>query len=811
MVRPFIWWMTVFVLGELAAYGQNQYLFLLFGGIGLLLMGTGFWLTCRREGEQDGLSDKSRLAIIYSLVCIFFFVAGLQRMNDFLGQCERAESIAEDSVFCFAGMIDKIERKNDSCSLYIKHSDIYLEGKYLGEFSVCLLVEEETWTPGDWICGNAKNQLWNEARNEGNYDEKHYYRSLGILLKGEITQIEYVRQVSPLNERYGGFCKALWKLREKFCQDISSMCDEETGGIYEAILFGTKENLLSETKELYQNAGLAHVICISGIHLSILGNGGYRLMRRKFGFLLSGGSCFLIMLAYTIMTGMQPSAFRAFIMFAMHLFADVLGRTYDIANSLSIAVLLLLWVNPGFYENAGFWLSVLSVFAIVCLAPAWNAFLHIETAWGKGIHSSFVLTLVQLPVIAWNYYQIPVYGMLLNLLVVPCMGLVVGCGILGLVMEQVLAGVGSVGIGLGAYLLKIFGFLSKFTFSLPVSRWICGKPDFYHLIGYYVLGAIIFIVIFWILHKNREEGEIAWYIRYGRRAGAGCMMACCLFILFRKNVPQLEVTYLDVGQGDGIYMQLQGQCYLIDGGSSNVKQVGKYRILPFLKAKGVSRLDGIFISHMDEDHISGIEELLELTAKGEYKIDTLYLTRHNKLRKDYGDICSLAEQAKVKVVYVERGSRLQGRDFRMTCLYPASQEIGEDKNTLSQVWHLQYKKCSFLFTGDLDMEGEKRLMKEEKLPEIQVLKAGHHGSKGSSGEKFLQALSPSFCIISAGVNNRYGHPHQETCERLKAAGANYAVTKEKGQITVFSRDGTELNVVTNFSKEGANFARQLVK
>ena len=818
MVRPFVWWMTVFVLGELAVYGQNLYLSLLFGTIGLIAAGVGFFLTCKREEEQDKPSGKNYLAMAYFLLCFFFFCMGIQRMEDFQGKCERAECITEDSAWNFIGMIDKVEKKNDYVYLYIKHSDIYWEEEYRGEYAICLITEEETWTPGDWICGSAENQLWNEARNEGNYDEKSYYRSLGILLKGKVKEIAYVRQVFWINQLYGDFCKALWELREKFCQDMEAICDEETAGVYEAILFGTKENLLSETKELYQNAGLAHVICISGIHLSVLGNACYLLLRKKFGFCFSGGSCVLIMLAYTIMTGMQPSTLRALIMFAVRLFADVLGRSYDLANSLSVAVLILLWINPGFYGNAGFWLSVLSVFAIACLAPAWNTFLQIQSALGRGVHSSLVLTLVQLPVVAWNYYQLPLYGMLLNLLVVPCMGMVVGCGILGLAIEQILAGAGRVGIGLGVYLLKCFGYLSRLTASLPMSSLICGKPDFYHLIGYYAGGAIVFIVIFWILHKsreanreenkeenreedreedreeNREKEELAWYVRYARRAGTGCIIACFLFGLFWKNMPQLEVAYLDVGQGDGIYMQIQGQNFLIDGGSSNVKQVGKYRILPFLKAKGVRMLDGVFISHMDEDHFSGIVELLELTAKGEYKIDTLYLTRHDKLQKDYSEICSLAEQANVKVIYVERGSRLQGKDFRMTCLYPSSQEEGEDKNTLSQVWHLQYRECSFLFTGDLDIEGEERLLQKEKIPKIQVLKVGHHGSKGSSGEEFLQAVSPSLGIISAGVNNRYGHPHQETCERLSTAGIDYAVTKEKGQIRVFSRDGKNLNV-----------------
>ncbi len=817
MVRPFIWWMTVFVLGELTVYGQGKRLSILFLGIALLTGCIGFWLTAKREKEENKSARKGKLAMIYFTVCLFFFGMGMERMESFVSQCKLADSIAEDSVWFFAGMIDKIERKNDNFYLYVKHSQIYWEGEYVGEFSVCLQTGEEGWHTGDWIRGNAQNKQWNRARNEGNYNEKNYYRSIGVLLKGELVYGDTVKHVSKFHQFYGRFCRELWNMKKSFCRDINAICDKETAGLYEAILFGEKEHLLSDTKEMYQRSGLAHVICISGIHLTIMGNGCYSLMRKRFGFFLSGGSCFLIMLAYTIMTGMQPSALRAWIMFSIRLFSQMLGRKYDMANSLSIAVLVLLWINPGFYGNAGFWLSILSVLAIGCLAPIWNTFLYIETSLGKGIHTSLVLTLVQVPVLAWNYYQLPLYGMLLNLFVVPCMGLVVGCGILGLVMEQLIEGAGRLGIGLGVYLLQLFEALSRLTFSLPKSEWICGKPEFSHVVWYYLLGTLGFIIIYLLCDKrgecgaagcktsiglhevfpykrnaNREEEQSAWYVRYGRRAGMAVVVLCCLLILFLEKVPPLEVVYLDVGQGDSIYLQLQGRHYLIDGGSSNVKQVGKYRILPFLKAKGVSRLDGIFISHMDEDHMSGILELLELTAKGEYKIDTLYLTKHDSLRKDYKEIWGLAHRANVKVVYVEKGSVLRGTDFNMTCLYPSSKEIGDDRNTLSQVWHLQYRECSFLFTGDLDEEGERGLMMENRLPQVQVLKVGHHGSKSSSSEAFLKVLSPSFCVISAGVNNRYRHPHQETCQRLREAGAEYAVTKDRGQITVYSRDGMEL-------------------
>ncbi len=865
MLRPVIWWMMAFVLGELAKYGQvwlSVLCFVLFGIISII----GYVLNClvTAEKEISEITDnatnaqdkiwrgiwknrKSRRAFVCMAVSVLLFWCGNSQMKEFRQKEQIAESLQENMVWTFRGMIDRMEEKSSCYYVYLKHADIYMDAEnaddkepvsdtYIGEYSICLITEELPAQTGDWVYGTAKHQLWNQARNEGNYDEKSYYHSLGVMLKGNIKEISVwiddtnewsvsgknasqqngnQKNISQQNiceqiegteitkgeEMYGKLCGRLAELKEKLCSDIRGMCDEETAGIYEAILFGSKDNLLVETKEIYQNSGLAHVICISGIHLSVLGNGIYKLLRKRFGFVTSGSVCAISMWLYTIMTGMQPSALRALIMFIIRLGADMLGRKYQVTNAISLAVMILLWMNPGFLWNAGFYLSVLSVFSITCLSDMWNRFLHIQSKAGQTVHSSVLLTFVQLPVIAWNFYCVPVYGILLNLLVVPCMGMVVGCGVLGVVMGQLAEGAGKFGIGLGVYLLEIFEILSQWTGKLPLSGWICGKPQFVCVISYYVLGIVLFggmsLYEKWNIYKRRwntiSEGwdsagkdkayrvagagecekkvyekrasekrvcekkaserkvsekrasekrasekrvcekkayeekvyekqkadledevdeEVAWYIRYSKRLAGVVCAVIFICILFYKDTPEFEVVCLDVGQGDGIYIQVEGKHLMIDGGSSDVKQVGKYRILPFLKAKGVASLDGILISHMDEDHISGVLELLQMCADGEYDVKTLYLTGHETLSEEYGEILELARKAEVNVQYVQKGSLFQGEEFVLHCLYPASNQVGEDRNALSQVWRLEYGGFSMMLTGDLDDNGEKKLMEE---------------------------------------------------------------------------------------------------
>ena len=253
---------------------------------------------------------------------------------------------------------------------------------------------------------------------------------------------------------------------------------------------------------------------------------------------------------------------------------------------------------------------------------------------------------------------------------------------------------------------------------------------------------------------------------------------------------------LDVGQGDGIYLRTAaGTTILIDGGSTSVTKVGTYRILPFLKTEGVGELDYVVVTHTDEDHISGIKELIEAAGEpGGLRIGTLLLSGRS-LEEDKGQrLVEKARENGIAVGRIERGAVLQDDSARLICLHPDAGTGYTDVNVASVVLALSYGDFSVLLTGDLEEAGEQEILeREQKNSEkvwppdgFTILKAGHHGSKTSSSEAWLGKVKPRLTLISCGKDNSYGHPHKEALERLEAAGSTILQTTECGAIIVES-------------------------
>ena len=264
------------------------------------------------------------------------------------------------------------------------------------------------------------------------------------------------------------------------------------------------------------------------------------------------------------------------------------------------------------------------------------------------------------------------------------------------------------------------------------------------------------------------------------------ILSLCI-LCFPINRPS-EVTFLDVGQGDAIFLRTeQGITCLIDGGSTTVSDVGTYRILPFLKARDVSALDYLFLSHMDADHISGAEELLKDQFHG-IPIHNLCLSalpedetrlRLEKEARSYG----------TNLLYISRGTVFQEENAKIRCLSPAKNQKKEDENENSQVLLVDLNGLRFLFTGDLGEEGEQELLASGLDLKADILKVGHHGSRYSTSETFLQAVRPKLAVISCAEENRYGHPAPETIQRLERAGCRIFYTMKSGAITLYPADG----------------------
>ncbi len=665
--------------------------------------------------------------------------------------------------------------------------------------------------------------LYTEATNIGQFDARNYYAARKIY--GQVKKAAIVYTEPPNIIGRGKEC--LWQLRRHLAETFLEVYGEENGALLAAMLLGERTFLSEETQSLYKAAGALHVIAVSGLHISLLGLGLYRLLRRIFDAQAPAAVIsVLCMAAYVFLVGNPPSAVRAFIMFAMGLLAGYWKRTLDTPTALSLSAAIILMGNPFYIGQSSFLLSFLAILAIAVFQPALKECLALINPYhfplsrlldsskfwrlrhldpqkvpevcheflkkaGNGLQSSFSVWIVTLPVQLFFFSEVSLFGIFFNLLIIPLMGVILLLGIAGFFLKEIFHLfaflTGSVLTDLEITVTSICRYAEGIFFAiikaggsladrLSFAMWTPGKPVYGKM-----LLAFGLLLLFCLLGNLSENGrtfpEKFWKYRLGILLGV-------ILLLAGYPAHNLQITFLDVGQGDGICMELpDGRVYLMDGGSSDVSKVGNYRLVPFLKAKGIRKIDAVFLSHGDADHINGIAELLE---EKQMSIDCICLPAGAE-QEEFVEIKDLARARNISVRTIQAGDFWENNGAKFWCLNPA--DVTASGNAASMVLYMEYQDFSMLLTGDLEGGGEKSvaaLLRSNAITGISVLKVAHHGSKNSTKEEFLRQCSPAVAVISCGEHNTYGHPHKETLKRLNDMGTAVYRTDCSGavQITV---------------------------
>lgn len=563
----------------------------------------------------------------------------------------------------------------------------------------------------------------------------------------------------------------------------------------------------------------------------MLGMGLYKLLRRLGVKIVPAAViCGIMILLYGVMTGFSVSSVRAIAMFLLQMLAVSVGRTYDMVTAVAVAAVLLLLSQPLYIYHSGFQFSFLCVVGISLLQPV---LCNVRSRLLQKLLSGLSMTVVTLPVYLGCFYQLPIYSVLLNFVVLPLMSILMGAGLVmlaaGFLYQPVGIFVGSVVVGV----LAIYKRLGLLCEQLPMHLWTPGAPDAWQIATYLLLLAAIALFGRTRIKEKRyrrerrcgRDGETAgrrriaelpgrrmarkvtmeyrvrsvyrYLIRYGLPVRyCWCMVAVGILVISLRFRPELLVTFLDVGQGDCIFVQEQdGTSYLVDGGSSSVSEVGKYRILPFLKYQGADRVKAVFVSHADEDHCNGICELLTLSQKEGITIENLVLPDLAEACKEenYMELVTLAGQQNIPVTYLHTGQSIREGGVAFRCMHPDEGYASEDANEASMVLYATYRDFSLLLTGDVEGQGESLLTEQLQKTGMQadVLKVAHHGSRYSTTDAFLRTADPAVAVISCGAANSYGHPHKETLERLTQAEVTWLATKDHGAVSVtVEKNGT---------------------
>ena len=743
---------------------------------------------------------------------------------------ERIRELSEEGKYLSAsGTVTALVQKEDGGCFELKNAVLYVNAedgtKKRREKVGKLLVyaQDEAFQrikAGQKVKIYGKAGAFEPAANPGQFSAKDYYFSKNITgnFQAEILRIQ--------NASYSVPAQAMFSLKGKVRESFLSALSEKEAGIVSAMLLGERSGLSEDTEELYRNGGISHILAISGLHVSILGVLVLNLLRktvlgRNGAIVVSAVVVFL----YGNFVNAGISTKRAILMYFLMLLAMWTGRTYDSLSALAVSGIVILTAEPGALYTASFQLSYgaafgASVFAGEILGKSNSAAKKTQgqtevnngpaAIIAQGIKKAresllfcAAVTLFTMPLTLYHFFEFPLFGVLINPIILPLMTLLllaaIFTGIVGLFCP--VAGVffgGTVHT-----ILCLYEEVCSLTQGLPFSVLSVGKPSVTCVATVYV----IFFIWVAILRKEREKqkkerakGEREVFFWKKKALLAGGVSILLLLPRITGGGSEVSVTFLSVGQGDATVIHSDtGHVFLIDGGSTDIGKVGCNRLIPYLKAAGVRNLDAVFISHDDADHRNGVEEILEQmppnTAyglspagyRGKIRIRCIYLPKippsgdmsgKNRFEK----ICRLAKEKNVDIRYICADDGIEdGKNLQIVCRSPKKGNEYKDENCASMVLDVRYRNMRVFMTGDISKEEENGMLdvaaenSDSSGKTVTVLKVAHHGSATSSDRKFLKVLSPDVAVISCGKNNRYGHPHTETLDLL--ASLNVAVVR----------------------------------
>ena len=839
MKRPLVVLAAGYVLGEVLALQDNTAVdlgvlaWLCAAAAGILwLLDTwrGVLRPSAPKEKMQGRSNRKHRVLLLFLVCLLSgsslgMARGWQE-KEFLDHEESVARTMAGARILVRGVIKKAEQKEDTVTLVLE--EVTAEaGRRTGKFRRMVVYAENRTTEkndsdsGGELAVGVKVQVRGKLApvegpgNPGELDFRTYYRTKGIACR------LYGENLAVAGGEAIPYYKGIAEFRMQCAGVLEKICMPEDVAVFKAVLLGDTSDMNPEMRDMYQRNGISHLLAVSGQHLAIIGGGIYLMIRRAgAGYGKAGMISAVLVISYGIMTGSSGSAIRAVIMIVCLWLAAVKGRSYDTLSALGAAALILLYRQPYLLYHSGFELSFGAVLAISGLGGWMQSFLELERAWEKTLLISLSVQIVLTPIVLYHYFQHPLYGIFLNLLVIPLVSILMYSGILGIVLGSFWIQGGVAAVGAGHYILRFYELLCEFAEGLPGYSLVLGRPSPGSLVMYFGIHAMgTAVVLFCIRGRSafirakspaRCNDHLAESHFRTRVSSISCKPMILMYFfwiyalsfaaLVSRPVKGLEVVCLDVGQGDGLLLRTGKRAVLIDGGSSSQKKLGDIVLEPYLKSRGISWIDYAVVSHGDSDHINGLMYLLEESK--DIGIGTLVLPVMGKGEEVYENLAALARREGADVVYMKTGDWVETGELTLTCLY-AGEDFGrKDRNSHSLVLCGDYKGFHMLFTGDMGEEQESslvRLAEQEgtlqdiHLNHVQILKTAHHGSRTSSSEVFLDRLKIRLAVVSYGEGNSYGHPSPETMARFREQGIAVLETGKKGAIT-FKTDGASLEV-----------------
>lgn len=650
--------------------------------------------------------------------------------------------------------------------------------------------------PGDQVLVKGRLRTPGEARNPGEFNYRKYLWGQGIVAEMYPAEKGITIKARGQYSWRGLVAQKKAEFQQLLGQTMSPVGEK----VARALVFGDKTALEKELKELFIALGIMHLLAVSGLHVGFLLLLAYlleRLLRleARQGFWLT----MILLIFYGALTNFTPSVVRASLMAFLLLWGKLLGRERDFYTALALAGLILLIYNPFYLFQSGFQLSFLAAWSIVYFRPMVGRFLDGKGPWQEGIKIPLAAQLGVLPATAYYFNLISLIGFLTNIILVPIAGLIVIGGLMAFFISLFSANLASfLLLALGAlidFLMKIFLLLGE----LPLATVKVATPSILFLVVYFL--GIIGLREILIREDFREKVQ-----QYKRQLGVVLILSLILIFGWQRfHTKPLEVVFLDVGQGDAIFIRTpKGRNLLLDGGGTPLWQEGGFRVgkevvVPYLQRRGIKEIDLLISSHPDGDHMQGLEDVLM-----ELQVKTILLPPIDIFGQDYNDFLSLARMSHTPVTEMIAGDRIHlDEGIVLEVLSPpqyASIFTTAIDNNHSLLIRLTYGEISFLFTGDLEIEALEYLTRGGITGPVTFFKVPHHGSKTGYYEPYLEQIDPEAVIFSVGKNN-YGHPAPELLEYWQARGTGIHRTDLAGAIRIYT-DGRKATIKPFIAREG---------
>jgi len=660
-----------------------------------------------------------------------------------------------------------------------------------------------SYSLGDWI--KVSGELRSPAA-VGSPDYRDYLARHGFRSTMSYPEIEFMQR---------GW---LPSARNRLSDSLSEALPEPQASLAQALLLGIRSHLPDSLVDSFRSSGTAHLVAISGLHVAmlagvVLSSAAWVFGRRRPTYLVI---TFAMVWIYALLTGMQPPVFRAAIMFSLLLTALWLGRPRSAMPAIALAAAIMVGIDPSLLRNVSFQLSFVSVAGIALLLP------HFEEMWqrvrastlearasvltfsrpvAQSLMVSLAATIAVYPLIAYYFGYVSVVGLpatFFALVALPgAIVLALVAAVLGLFAPPLAWVVGWVAWLFLSYIIKVvegFGDLSFASYRI----WSVSAIAVWAYYGVLVaiisrkpLVKVMSSPVSWMREKVNHLPRL-FYRPPKKWVVVPLLLAVALVWLAvpaASKTGKLEVSFLDVGQGDAILIQTpSGRQILVDGGPDADKvclELGKE--LPFWDRS----LDLVLLTHADDDHILGLLEVLR-----RYKVKQVVEPGFENNNAAYGEWLRLVRDKNITRTVTKAGQRIElGNGIRMEILNPQENFVkgsDQDVNNNSVVVRLVWKEVSFLLTGDIGYEAERQMLYKGATLDSTVLKVAHHGSADSTSLHFLAAVDPQMAVVCVGANNPFGHPSREVMERLeKQVTAGMLYLTSEGSVK-FTTDGKRL-------------------